>query len=223
MDVSQETAARGRTEFSWGKSLLVLVFGVMLVAFGLIFIVAGRNTIDQKSYDMTWKESRGFFVGVGAIQGKSSSGVAHFRGSDAVRVGAGFVLFGALLALWGAMIIWSVFRPARPAAGISARPHGIGLVLGLVSFALLLAAQGCFFPVWQTSGLVFWCVVLGMPVIVGLLTRAGKTRWTGTPFVVLIMFALIVPTPGISFAIAIGIFGTVFCLAHLVFLFPCLL
>jgi len=220
MEVLPETAAVGRREFSRGRWLLVFFFAVTLVGFGAIFIMVGRHAIQQRSYDMPWQESRGAFISVTGILGQSSSGVAHFRGADAVRVGAGFVLWGALLVLWGAMIVRSVFQRSRPSEATFARPHGAGWVLGITSFAMLLEAQGCFFPVWQTDGLVFWCVVVGAPVIVGLLMRAGKSRWTGIPFMVLIFLALLLPAPGISLAIAMGIFGTLFCLAHLVFLFP---
>lgn len=102
MEVSQETTTRGRTDLTWGRRSLLVFFGLMLVAFGVIFIMMiGRNAIEQRSYDMPWEESRGGFVGVGELERQSSSGVAHFRGADAVREGAGFALFGALLALWG--------------------------------------------------------------------------------------------------------------------------
>ena len=100
MEVVQETANRGRREFSWGRSLLMLAFGLMLLGFGVIFIFGGRKAIEQRSYDMTWQESRGFFIGIGEMQDDSSSGVAHFRGAGEARVGAGFVIWGALLALW---------------------------------------------------------------------------------------------------------------------------
>ena len=70
------------------------------------------------------------------------------------------------------------------------------------------------------DGLVFWCVVVGVPAIAGFLMRARKSRWTGIPFLVLVVLAIVIPVPGISLAIAMGIFGTVFCLAHLAFLFP---
>ena len=219
MDVSQETAARGDGEFSWGRSLVVVLFGLMLVGFGVIFIIVGRKAIEQRSYDMQWHQSRGVFFGVGEIQGQSSNGVAHFLGADAVRTGAGFLLFGALLALWGAMIVRSAFR-SRPKPATIERPHGAGLVLGIASFAMLLAAQVCFFPVWQIDGLVFWCVVVGVPAIAGFLMRARKSRWTGIPFLVLVVLAIVIPVPGFSLAIAMGIFGAVFCLAHLAFLFP---
>jgi len=54
-----------------------------------------------------------------------------------------------------------------------------------------------------------------------LLKRAGKAKWTGLPFIALIVLVILVPAPpGISNAVAMGIFGTVFCLGHLIFLFP---
>jgi hypothetical protein len=220
MEVVQETANPGRREFSWGRSLLMFAFGLMLLGFGVIFIFGGRKAIEQRSYDMTWQESRGFFIGIGEMQDHSSSGVAHFRGAGAARVGAGFVLWGALLALWGAMVVRSVFRPSKIFASAPARPHGTALVVGVISFAMLLAVQVCFFPPWQVAGLVFWCVVVGMPVIAGLLVRAGKSKWTGIPFIGLVVLAIAVPVAGISFAIAMGVFGCFFCLAHLLFLFP---
>jgi len=223
MEASQETTARSGRKFSWGRTLLVMVFGLMLVGFGTIFILVGRHAIEQRSYDMSWQESRGGFIGIGGMQGRTSSGVAHFRGMDAVRVGAGFVLWGALFALWGALIIVTVFRPSKMMASAPARPHGAALVLGIISFAMLLAVQVCFFPPWQIDGLVFWCVVVSMPVTAGLLLRAGKSKWTGTPFIVLVILVIAIPTPGISFALAMSAFGTVFCLGHLVFLFPELL
>ena len=200
--------------------MLLLVFGLMLVGFGVIFIFAGRKAIQQRSYDMTWQESRGVFFGIGAMRNHSSSGVAHFRGANAVRLGAGYVHWGVLLALWGALIIRCVFRPSKMAATAPARPHGVALALGIVSFAILLGAQVCFFPPWQVAGLIFWAVVVGTPSIAGLLLRAGKGKWTGIPFLVLVILAIAIPVPGISFAIAMGVFGTVFCLAHVVFLFP---
>ena len=220
MEVSPETAIRTGAKLSWGQSLLGVIFGLMLAGFGIVFITVGHNAIERRSYDMEWKESRGTFLSVGGIEDESSHGVKHFGGVSAVRVGAGFVLSGALFGLWGAMIIWSMFHPLRPASGNLNKPRGIGRMLGLVSFAMLLAAQGCFFPVWQTQGLVFWSVVVGMPVIIELLIWSGKTRWTGILFIVLIVLAILIPAPSISLALAMGIFGTMFCLAHLVFLFP---
>jgi hypothetical protein len=223
MEVPQETATRERRKFPWGRLWLVVVFGAMLVGFGVIFILAGHQAIEQRSYDTTWRESRGISIGIGELQGHSSSGVAHFRGADAVRIGIGYVAWGALLALWGVLIIKSAFRPSRMMATTPARPHGVALIVGITSFAMLLTAQMCFFPVWQIDGIVFWCVVVGMPVIVGLLLRTKKSKWTGIPFIVLVVLAIVIPRTGISLAIAMGVFGTFFCLAHVVFLFPELL
>jgi len=223
MEVSQQTTTRGASKFSWGRLLLLLVFGLMLAGFGMVFVLAGRKAIEQQSYDMTWQETRGVFIGIGEMHGRSSSGVAQFRGPDAVHLGAGYVLWGLLLALWGALIIRTVFRPSKMMASAPARPHGMALVLGITSFAILLGAQVCFFPPWQLAGLVFWCVGVGMPSIAALFLHAGKSKWTGIPFLVLVILAIAIPVPGISFAIAMGVFGTVFCLAHVVFLFPELL
>jgi len=220
VEVSIQTATGGARKFAWGRLLVLFVFGLMLAGFGVAFIFAGREALDQRSYDLTWRESRGVFIGVGEMQGHSSSGVAHFRGAKAVRLGAGYILWGALLALWGALIIRSGFRPSKMEATAPARPHGIGLMLGILSCAMLLGAQVCFFPPWQIAGVVFWSVVVGMPVIIGLLLRAGKGKWTGIPFIALVILAIAIPVPGISFAIGVGVFGTVFSLAHLLFLFP---
>lgn len=51
MEVSQETAARGRTELTWGRRSLVVFFGLILVAFGVIFIMIGRNAIAAISWE----------------------------------------------------------------------------------------------------------------------------------------------------------------------------
>ncbi|HEX3798814.1 MAG TPA: hypothetical protein VH413_08945 [Verrucomicrobiae bacterium] len=218
MKVSQETIIKGRAKFSRGRSSFVVIFGVMLVVFGVILITIGHDVVGQRSYDMPWKASRSVFAGLGTIQ--STSGVAHFQSSNAVRMGVGFALFGALLALWGVIVLWDVFRPSRPEVEKTARPQGAGLVLGIASLIMLVAAQACFFPVWQTEGLVFWCIVVGMPVITGLFKRAGKTGWGGRLFIALVVLAVLIPAPRISFAVVTGIFGSLFCIAHLMFLFP---
>ena len=186
-----------------------LLFGVVLLGLGIAVLAVGWDAIQRRHYEMEWKAR-------GPV--RLSHGVLTFNGAAAVRIGAGLVCFGAMLATWGLALTASFMRrdSAEAAGKRSSR------ALAWISLACLVGAAGCIFPPWEWHSLFFYAVVLA----VGILARAmpdDKKRKLGgfvLPAVIGAAMVAAVVNPGAAVSILMGFLASLALLVHILLLFP---
>lgn len=194
-------------EYGLRSKLLVGLFGGMLLAFGIANAIVGVQAIRARAYEFRW-----------GARHERQKYVEHYRGVDAVRVGAGFASGGIMLAVWGASIVGSLSRRVhRVCSGPTVRK-----TLTWVSTVAFFLACLLLFPIWQP-----WAWSFYAPALIAAVVRwFGRREWFPVIFFAIIGCAVFIPAlallsaldrrsvESISASLALGIFAMAVAGAH---------
>ena len=139
-------------------------FAAMLAAFAVVLAWVGVQAIEEARYVSTSTVTRSFGVGlVGSEHGGTFTDV--FTGASAQRIGAGFISFGLLLAVWALGIVVNGPREPQERPGPLARAAGVLYVAGVILFC----------PPWLVASsrdaALFWGAALVWSTALALIAR----------------------------------------------------
>src|SRR5262245_4276552 len=133
-----------RTAPSIVERLAALLFALLLVSFACAFCWTGAQAINTQRHETTWRESSGVSIGPIGLVGRGRQGTEVYRGSDAMRMGVGFIASGVMFGVWSATVLRCGVIGRQPAE----RPGMIGQLATAASLSCLSLLSACFFPPW---------------------------------------------------------------------------
>jgi hypothetical protein len=194
------------------------ILGLFVVGVGFAFGYLGYRAISAREFNLDWTRSRSSSISVPGIRvgtSESIKGTTHWKGEEAVRLGAGFIALGAMFAVWGI----GIGRPPRKS--------GIGYWNALMITSLVCLATFVILaiPRWPRTPDSAATGCYGMILLIGLLALAQRRklaspRILGTLFTLLIIAAfaatrLLPISSNVIIGMGIGVLSSVLVAIHL--------
>lgn len=192
---------------------MVAVSGLILLGCAAATIVGGARAIETRSFVHRWKTSSP------TPGSQQQSGTIRLSGIEAVENGVGLVCFGAMLGLWGVLVL------SVAASATEILPSQIRRFLSILLPFLLLILQTAsivgVFPPWRLGqspfGSALYLTLLLIFLTCFLIWRrllpAKAARWL-LPATVIGGFALSMFSPTAPAGVVIGFFAAIFYAAH---------